>query len=317
MSSNNEMKRRMKSVADMRQMTRAMQLISQIKRSTAAKKLEASKYFFVHTMRTVNEIMIQNPNSFDSIFKLRDKPLNSEWKVLINLISAESGMAGAYMLKVLRRGEDLAKQLKKKIEKKSYKPNIHFRVIGRPLSYKLKEDGYYSEGDFKLENSDPDYYGSQLLSIQLLNEYMDGQYDEIYFVYMHMNNSIQSEPLYIRTLPADSQGLYLLTKKMLSKSEMEEEERLIQELEHRHLSYQPNIESVSKYLISSYSTAMIFGILNEAHAAEHAWRMQAMESATKNAEDLLFDLKELMNQQRQEEITEELNEIISATLHMD
>ncbi len=308
------MKRRMKSVADLRQMTRAMQLISQIKRSTAAKKLEASKYFFVHTMRTVNEIMIQNPNSFDNIFKLRKKNDGDKWNILIYLISAESGMAGAYMLKVLRRGEELARQLEIKVRAKGYEPNVRFRVLGRPLSYKLKEDGFVSEGDYKPERSDPDYYGSQLLSIQLMNEYMDGQYDEIYFVYMHMNNSIQSEPLYIRTLPADSQGLFLLTRKMLSKEEMEEEERLIQELEHRHLSYQPDIESVSKYLMSSYSTAMVFGILNEAHAAEHAWRMQAMESATKNADDLLFDLKELMNQQRQEEITEELNEIISATL---
>lgn len=311
MAGNNEMKRRMKSVEDLRQMTRAMQLISQIKRSTAAKQLAASKYFFLHTMRTVNEIMIQDPDRFDRIFTLREKNAGDPWNVLINIISAESGMSGAYTLKLLRRGESLARSLQTKWREKGYVPEIAFRVYGRGLSRRLEEDGFVSEGDFRFEKNDPDYYMSQLLSLELLDDYFEEKYDEIYFVYMHMNNSVQSEPLYIRTLPADALGLQLLTRKLFSPEEMAEEDRFMQSLRHRRLSFAPDAEEVAKYLRSCYSTAMIFGILNEAHAAEHSWRMQAMESATNNADELLGKLKEEMNQKRQEEITEELNEIIS------
>ncbi len=311
MSSKQEMMRRMKAVRDLRQMTRAMQLISRIKLRSAQKMLENAKPFFVHTIRTMNEIITQSPELFDPLFRMREPKANQNWRIRIILVAAEGGMAGAYSLKILRRAERLADDLKKKRSAQGYQVEFSFDTIGGKLGRRLTDDGYGFHEVIERWSSDPEYYMSQELGVHLLDEYLDEQVDEIYFVYMHMNNQVSSEPLYIRLLPVDPLGLMLLTRKLMGREEMEQEEEHVSHLLGRELHFEPNVSEVIKYLEGSYATAMVFGILNEAYAAEQSSRMQAMDSATNNADDLLFEMGQELNRMRQDGITEELTEIIA------
>ncbi|MDO5732777.1 MAG: FoF1 ATP synthase subunit gamma [Eubacteriales bacterium] len=317
MASKNDMKRRMKSIRDLRQMTRAMQLISQIKRGKAMRLLDKSKPFYVYTMRTMNEIMIQSPNLFDPLFQRRKKAAGSTWKIRIILVPAEEGMAAAYSLKVLRHAEKLADELLEHVRAQGYDAEVRFQSLGRSMAHRLAEDGYLSLEDIPCEKKEPDYYFSHDLASQILGDYHHEVFDEVYFVYMHMNTKVSSDPFYIRMFPADALGLRLLTKKMLSAEELEYENAYISKLKHRRLDFEPNELEVIKYLESAYATAMLYGILNEAYAAEQTFRMQSMDSATTNADELLEDLQALMNQTRQAEITEELNEIIAGASSLD
>jgi F-type H+-transporting ATPase subunit gamma len=102
------------------------------------------------------------------------------------------------------------------------------------------------------------------------------------------------EPKLLKLLPVD-----------IDLSGEEEPERLIP------MNYEPDEEEALDLVIPKYVTSLIYGALKEAVASENGARMQAMDSATSNAEDMMSDLELKFNRARQAAITQELTEIIS------
>lgn len=77
------------------------------------------------------------------------------------------------------------------------------------------------------------------------------------------------------------------------------------------MNYEPAAEEALDAIVPKYINSLIFGGLTEAYASENGARMQAMDSATSNAEDMISDLSLRYNRARQASITQELTEIIA------
>jgi len=130
---------------------------------------------------------------------------------------------------------------------------------------------------------------------KVLADYTNGTIGEIYLVYTHFKNTVVHEPKLMKLLPI----------------EFDEEELGAAAEANVLMNYEPNETEALDMIIPKYVTSLFYGALVEAVASENGARMQAMDSATSNAEDMISDLTLKYNRARQGSITQELTEIIA------
>ncbi|MBQ1604303.1 MAG: F0F1 ATP synthase subunit gamma, partial [Lachnospiraceae bacterium] len=138
------------------------------------------------------------------------------------------------------------------------------------------------------------YEDAMEISKILLEAYAEGKIGEIYLAYTHFKNTVSQEPKLLKLLPVEIN-----------------EEDISEESATSLMNFEPNEEEALDMIIPKYVTSLIYGGLVEAVASENGARMQAMDSATSNAEDIIADLSLKYNRARQGSITQELTEIIA------
>ena len=132
------------------------------------------------------------------------------------------------------------------------------------------------------------------ISREVLDAYAAGEIGEIYLAYTHFKNTVSHEPTLLKLLPVEV-----------------DEEDVAGSSSDILMNFEPNEEEALDLIIPKYITSLIYGALVEAVASENGARMQAMDSATSNAEEMISDLSLKYNRARQSSITQELTEIIA------
>ena len=133
------------------------------------------------------------------------------------------------------------------------------------------------------------------LANTLLESFANGEIGEIYLAYTRFKNTVSHEPTLIKLLPVEIE---------------ENEDDEVQGLE-APMGFEPEDDEALDMIIPKYVTSLIYGGLTHAVASENGARMQAMDSATSNAEEMIDDLTLKFNRARQGSITQELTEIIA------
>ena len=134
----------------------------------------------------------------------------------------------------------------------------------------------------------------------VLSQFTMGNIGEIYLVYTIFKNTVVQIPTMVKLLPIDADDIT---------SESEEAADPLERI--TLMNYEPAAEEALDAIVPKYINSLIFGGLTEAYASENGARMQAMDSATSNAEDMISDLSLRYNRARQASITQELTEIIA------
>ena len=129
-----------------------------------------------------------------------------------------------------------------------------------------------------------------------IDDFKSGKLDEIYVVYTKIQNALTSEPVMVRLLPLDREHLQPAPKGL---GDPRGEVELV-----------PDAWTVFEQTAPIYMHGMIFGAMTESFCAEQSARMTAMDSATKNANDMIRELQLEYNRTRQGSITQEITEII-------
>ena len=140
----------------------------------------------------------------------------------------------------------------------------------------------------------PVYADAMALSEELLRAYAEGEVGEIYLAYTAFRNTVSHEPVLLKLLPMEQ----------AAESEEKTEPAAI-------MNFEPEDVEALDMIIPKYVTSLIYGALMEAVASENGARMQAMDNATSNAEEMISDLALKYNRARQGSITQELTEIIA------
>ena len=138
----------------------------------------------------------------------------------------------------------------------------------------------------------PTYPDAAALCNKVLEAFTNGEVGEIYLAYTHFKNTVSQEAKMIKLLPVEID------------SEDAEDSNVL-------MNYEPNEEEALNMIIPKYVTSLFYGALVEAVASENGARMQAMDSATSNAEEMISDLSLKYNRARQGSITQELTEIVA------
>lgn len=279
MASMRDIKRRKGSIQSTQQITKAMKLVSTVKLQRAKQNAEKSKTYFHCMYNTVHSILRRTQN-------LEHKYLKSgeSGKKAVIVITSNRGLAGGYnsnVIKLITQGE-LANE------------DLAIYAIGKKGKDALAKN-YEIRADYSDVMEDPVYAEAMKISKEVLSAFENGEISEIYLAYTGFKNTVVHIPTLLKLLPV----------------EVSEEEETAQEDDHVMMNFEPEDEEALNLLIPKYITSLIYGGMIEAIASENGARMQAMDAATSNAEEMIEDLTLLYNRARQGSITQELTEIIA------
>ena len=279
MASMKDIKRRRDSIQSTGQITKAMKLVSTVKLQKAKGKAESTKPYSDLMYETICNMLARSGNINHKYLV----PGESSKKAVIT-IAANRGLAGGY-------NTNLTKLI---TESGLPKEDIDIVAIGTKGRDYLARRGYnISEDDSDVIN-EPLYTDARSICDKLLERFAAGEIGEIYLAYTSFKNTVVHEPKLIKLLPVsvDTDGL--------SSDE-----------DTTPMNYEPAEDEALNLIIPKYVCGLIYGALIEAVASENGARMQAMDNATSNADEMISDLSLKYNRARQASITQELTEIIA------
>ena len=283
MASMRDIKRRKSSIQSTQQITKAMKLVSTVKLQRAKQNAEKSKDYFSCMYDTVNSILKRTQNLEHKYLK----PGESGKKAVI-VITSNRGLAGGYnsnVIKLITRGE-LAEE------------DLAIYAIGRKGREALQRQ-YEIKADYSEMIEEPAYSDAMVICKDVLDDFAKGEISEIYLAYTGFKNTVVHIPTLLKLLPVET-------------TEMQDTENKEETVEDKALmNFEPEDEEALNMIIPKYITSLIYGGMIEAVASENGARMQAMDSATSNAEEMIDSLTLLYNRARQGSITQELTEIIA------
>lgn len=279
MASMRDIKRRRSSISSTQQITKAMKLVSTVKLQKTKAKAESSRPYFDRMYKTVTSILTRS-GIVDHRYL---KPGASDVKGVI-VISSNRGLAGGYnsnVVKLVTKGELQDKKLL-------------LYTVGKKGREALEKKGYALRRDYSEVINAPLYSDAVEIAEQVLADFEEGRIGEIYLAYTSFKNTVVHEPKLLKLLPVE-----------FSAEELPEKEK------NTLMNYEPGEEETLDIIIPKYMTSLLYGAMTEAVASENGARMQAMDSATSNAEEMIENLALQYNRARQGSITQELTEIIA------
>ena len=281
MASMRDIKRRRTSITSTQQITKAMKLVSTVKLQKAKGTAEKTHAYFETMYETVKSILAKAGEINHKYLRA-----GSSDKIALILITSNRGLAGGYnsnMVKLIL-GSDLPKE------------RLKIYAIGKRGAEALRKKGY----EVVDVNTDiieaPTYVDAMKMANNLLGLFEKDEIGQIYLAYTHFKNTVSHEPTLMKLLPV----------------EIEADESEVAEADDKAIMcFEPEDEEALDLLVPKYITSLIYGGLVEAVASENGARMQAMDSATNNAEEMIDHLTLMYNRARQGSITQELTEIIA------
>ena len=279
MASMRDIKRRKSSVQSTQQITKAMKLVSTVKLQRAKGRAEKSKTYFSCMYDTVASMHSKAGEINHPFLKAGE----SQKKAVI-VITANRGLAGGYNSNIVKliKNSDFRKE------------DLVIYTVGTKGRDALARLGYEMADDYSEAIEEPAYADAMNISKKLLEDYVAGEIGEIYVAYTGFKNTVTHVPTLLRLLPVNV-----------------EDERLDEGGSSAVMEFEPQSEEAIDLIIPKYITSLIYGALIESVASENGARMQAMDSATSNADDMISKLSLLYNRARQSSITQELTEIIA------
>ncbi len=279
MASMRDIKRRRSSIASTQQITNAMKLVSTVKLQKTKARAERSKPYFDKMYATVTS-MLAKSGTIDHPYL---KPQPSEKKAVI-VLTSNRGLAGGYNANVTKliTGSDLKAS------------DLLLYTVGNKGKEYFQHRGYLVEKDYSEVIENPMFSDAREICEEVLGKYASGEIGEIYLAYTYFKNTVVHEPKLLKLLPVEVDEADL--KSAASGALM---------------NYEPEEEEALEIIIPKYITSILFGALVEAVASENGARMQAMDSATSNAQEMIDKLTLQYNRARQGSITQELTEIIA------
>ena len=280
MASMRDIKRRKSSIQSTQQITKAMKLVSTVKLQKAKTRAEQTTAYTNHMYQTVSSMLAKSGNVNHPYLVSGESK-----KKAVVAITSNRGLAGGYNSNIVKlvANSDLPKE------------DVEIYAIGNKGLDAFTRKGFNIKyTDSELIES-PTYADAVALCREVLKDYTAGEIGEIYLAYTHFKNTVVHEPTLIKLLPVE------IDADKVDKSEGATAQMI----------YEPNEEEALNMIIPKYITSLFYGALVEAVASENGARMQAMDSATSNAEEIISDLTLKYNRARQGAITQELTEIIA------
>jgi F-type H+-transporting ATPase subunit gamma len=276
-----DIRRRIRSVKNTQQITKAMKMVSAAKLRRAQEAMFAGRPYARKMLEVLNSLATRaNPDAHPL---LRERPVQ---KVLLLVVTADKGLAGGFNSNILRaavrflKSDELAGK------------DVALEVIGRKgrdffrrraWTIKAEEIGLFQSLQFPR---------AQQIAQRLIRTYMDEQADQIWLAYNEFKTVVQQRIVVQRLLPIEHLAL----------EPREPAQDYI---------YEPDAKGIFDNVLPKHVEIQVWHALLESAAAEHGARMAAMDAATNNAGEMIERLTLYMNKVRQAAITREIIEVVS------
>jgi F-type H+-transporting ATPase subunit gamma len=276
-----DVRNRMKSVRQTLQITGALKLISTSKLRKARRRYEDTLPYFEGIAGAMRDIISHSEESGQKWFDAR--PGKAGRRVATLLVTANMGKAGGYNNQIIRY-----------VEEHCPKGSLLLPVGNVGKRYFMEKD-YVLVEDFAVGAKEPTAYEAKEVAAFAASQFLEGKIDEFRVVYTRMKSIVMLVPTEQKLLPLDAAALGAAGAERDSTT----------------YRYLPSEEGLFDHLVPQYLKGIVYGALVSAFASEQAARMTAMDSASKNAEDMLGRLSLRYNRARQAAITSEVSEIVA------
>ena len=280
MASARDIRRRIKSVRNIQQITKAMKMVAAARLRKAQERAIASKPYTEKIHAVLANVTLNAKDAAHPLLEVREVK-----KTGYLILGADKGLAGAYTSNLLK---EALTHLRGK-EKTEY----GLLTVGRKARDYFRRRAYPVDGDFIGFSEKPTYQHAVELAALLAEKFTAGEYDEIYLVFTRFYSPVNLKPATIKLLPVANDN---------NEAAQEESTEYI---------FEPNAGEVLSLLLPKYLETAVYGGLLQSAASELGARMAAMGSATDNAQELISKLVLNYNKVRQATITSEISEIVS------
>ncbi|MFY9751028.1 MAG: ATP synthase F1 subunit gamma [Candidatus Acidiferrales bacterium] len=298
-------RRRIRSVKSTQQITRAMKFVAAAKLRRAQEGVFAARPYAKEILRVLRSAAARMEEAVHPLLARRP-----EERILVLVLTGDRALCGAFNSNVIRQAMEFFGAHKGK--------KIEVIVVGRKGRETLRRRGYSFVGEFMDVSSHVEFSKAREIAAQAAAAYANGEVDAVYAIYNEFKNVMVQKLRAEKLLPIDPSTVQetVGAEKELAEQAGSSEPLPVQgvgpsgELLVDYIYEQP-VAEIFAGLVPRYLEAEVFRILLESAAAEHAARMTAMDSATRNARELIDKLTLQMNKIRQASITKEIIEIVS------
>ena len=271
-----DIKLRIKSVQSTMQITKAMELVASSKLRRAKERVEQSRPYFETLYRTLYEIAASNTE-----FSSRYLTQRENKRTCYIVIAGDRGLAGGYNTNIFKAVAADAGDREFCVLPIGKKAVEHFRHTGA----QLLTEGYPVVADLSVGDSFE-------ISRLVCDGFLKGEFDSIKIGFTQFVSMLTQTPSVLQLLPFDA-----------PRPERGKAARNL-------ILYEPNSEEVFDAIIPEYIAGVVYGAMCESVASELGARRTAMDSATKNAGEMIDHLNLYYNRARQAAITQEITEIV-------
>lgn len=298
MASLRDIRNRINSVKNTQQVTRAMKMVAAAKMRRAQERIFRLRPYAFRIRQIIGHLQGHVDPSLHPLFRPREV-FDS---VLIVVVTADRGLAGAFNTNVLKKAEETIAQF----EDIRRSGNLYLLCVGRKGHEYFAKRGYQIVGNFRGVFDRLSFDVVQDIGRIMTEGYLEDRWDRVLVVYNEFRNTIAQNRIAEPFLPIPTEQF--LTPVMEAALGHEAETAHRQAIDY---IFEPGPEKILEELVPRYLNYQLWRVLLESNAAEQGARMVAMDNATSNAEELLRDLRLKYNRARQSAITTEIIEITS------
>ena len=274
-----DIKRRIKSIGNTRQLTRAMKMVSASKLRRAQQRILAARPYSDRTLAILRSVASRANPELNPLLQTHGNE-----RVEIVVLTGDKGLCGGFNANIVRKAHELVQDLGRR--------EVRVTAIGKRGRDYFNRIGANVIATWADVFRDVQFSLAAEIADGLVDRYAGREVDEIYLAYNGFKSALQANVTVQRLLPIEP-----LT--------------LEEDTSNEDYIYEPTPRDLLASLLPHYVQQLVFRALLESVAAEHAARMTAMENATKNAGELIDSLTLTMNRVRQASITTEIIEVVS------
>jgi len=277
MPSTRDIRRRIRGVRNIRQVTKAMNMIAAARLRRAQTKAEAARPYADRLSAILQDVFASGASARHPL--LAQRPLK---RVGLVVISSDRGLCGAFNAGILREAGRFVE---------TQTAEVGLITIGRKAREFFQRLDIAVDESFPQPSRDVRIEEVSAISQQIISEYTDGVYAQIHLAYTRFISVLKSEPVVTQLLP-------------IPKPESDGGAAVAYQFE-------PEAEELLAALLPQYVEVLTYGALVESLASEQAARMVAMKAATDSATDMIDTLTRQYNRVRQTAITTQILEVVS------
>jgi len=278
MAKTQDLKRRIRSVSNTKQLTKAMKMVAAAKLRRAQERIMNARPYARRTLRILRSLASRAESELHPLLQTHGND-----RVELVVVTSDKGLCGGFNAAITRLATRFAAERNT--------TELKINAVGKKGRDLLRSQ-------FDLIGEWPDVFRlvefatAAKIADQLIERYVNNEVDRIYLIYNEFKSAIQATPTILQLLPIEPE-------------ELESGDTP------RDYIYEPSAPALFAALLPHYVKNQVFQAMLESAAAEHAARMTAMEAATNNAGELIDSLTLTMNRVRQASITTEIIEVVS------
>ncbi|GHO66429.1 ATP synthase gamma chain [Ktedonobacter sp. SOSP1-52] len=294
MASIREIGQRIRSIKNIAQITKAMQMVASSKMRRAQDRVTQARPYADQLRELVSRLAAVGTEELgDDVALLKQRPVR---KIGYIVISPDRGLSGALPSNVNRKLAASVLEEQQRLAENGQHPAVDYVAVGRKGRDFVVRTKQNMVAEFVNLGDRPSMGDARAIAQVAVESFLNGDVDVVYMVYPKFINTVTQQPTTVQLLPVQPP-----TSEEGTKAEKQD------------YIYEPNPQEIFKALLPRYVDTLVYQALLEMIASQYSAQMIAMKNATDSANDLIQDLSLTYNKARQTAITTQILEVVAGS----